>query len=77
MKRGMLQQTLGKLKELSRNRFTTANSQRMTYILIAHEEQGNRDGGNRVPQADGCLLQWAKHFQLDLDELKQNILLVV
>lgn len=77
MKKGMLQQTLGKLKELSRNKFTTANSQRMTDILIGHEEQGNRDGGNRVPQADGCLLQWPKHFQLDLDELKQNILLVV
>lgn len=77
MKRGMLQQTLGKLKELSRNKFTTANSLRMTDILITHEEQGNRDGGNRVPQAEGCLLQWPKHFQLDLDELKHNILLVV
>lgn len=77
MKRGMLQQTLGKLKELSRNKFTTANSLRMTDILIAHKEQGNRDGGNRVPQTEGCLLQWPKHFQLDLDELKQNILLVV
>lgn len=37
-------------------------------IVIEHEEQGNRDGGNSVPQVKGCLL--SKHLQLDLDELK-------
>lgn len=68
MKRGMLQHTLGKLRELSRNTFTTANSKDYIDIVIEHEEQGNRDGGNSVPQVEGCLL--SKHLQLDLDELK-------